>query len=361
MFEKDDQEISQIIERALEAVLSGEVTLDEFVAQHPEHAAAIRAELDMALLVNSYSEQVKPRPGFIPASRKRLLTRISQEASTRGAKRSLFGLIWPRRLVYQLSAALLVLIILLSGTGGMVGLSQSALPGDGLYPIKRTSEQVAYSFTFRDVDRVSVSAAYAERRLDEAEALIEKEDYEDIASTIQVFEQQVDQTVTLFENVSDSKAKEKITLADSIKKEFNTHAEVLDKLQSSAPEEVRGSLKHAETTAMLGAMSVEEETRNIVDPTATPQPTVTTTPTDLPEPTVTNTPPPPTATPVVEETQQEKTTEEEPTDDPSDGRITKTPRPTNENRPEKPTPKEPPEQKPPKPEPKPERTKNKSN
>lgn len=355
MFDRDDQEISQIIEEGLEAVLSGEETLESFIAQHPEHAAAIRAELELAVMLVSYKEQVKPRAGYLPASRKRLLTRIQQEASERGAKRSLLGFNWSRRLVFQLSAALIVLIIFLSGTGGVVAMAQSALPGDSLYAIKRTSEQVAYTFTLDEVNRVAVSTAFAERRIIEAEALMEKEDYREVPSTIQTYEQQIGQAVTLLEKVNDNRREEKKVVAESLKKNLNDHVKALGKLQNGAPEEVRGSLQHAETTAMLGVISVEEETRELIGPTDTQQPTGTQTPTDIPNPTMTNTPPAPTDTPAVEETLEESTIEEPA--GPPEKKITKTPRPTNENRPEKPTPNTKPEEKPPKPE----KTKNKNN
>src|SRR5512133_1662498 len=139
---------------------------------HMDQAEAIRPELEAATWLFSREEQVKPRPGFVTASRKRVVDRIQREASEGSAKHAFFGFTWPKQLAFRWMAVVMIVVMLLSSTGGLVSASQGTLPDDGLYAIKRLSEEVTYNLTFSSVERVKYSAKLADRRIDELAALI---------------------------------------------------------------------------------------------------------------------------------------------------------------------------------------------
>ena len=124
----------------------------------------LRPELEGALWLISQRQEVEARPGFVIASRKRVMERIKTEARSQGAKHSLFGFAWPKQHVFQWAAGAAIILFLLLGTGGVVTISQSSLPGDGLYAVKRISENVSYTVTLNQVQRVQLSAQFAERR-----------------------------------------------------------------------------------------------------------------------------------------------------------------------------------------------------
>lgn len=111
----------------------------------PEFSASLRASLlaeaDTALLV-------QPRPTRSPAAPSRT-----------------------RR--FRLAVAGLALV---GGVGSVGALAQAAVPGDLLYPIKRTIESGRSVFTFGDEASGRQLLAYATERLDEAAELAERSD-----------------------------------------------------------------------------------------------------------------------------------------------------------------------------------------
>lgn len=69
----------------------------------------------------------------------------------------------------------IVLIVAILGTGiGGAYASQSALPGDLLYPIKTTTEKARIILTINENKKNELQLRFAERRLEEAEKLAEK-------------------------------------------------------------------------------------------------------------------------------------------------------------------------------------------
>jgi hypothetical protein len=290
----------------------------------------------VALWLVSRKEQVAPRAGFVAASRRRVVSRIQEEARNSGAKRSIFGFVWPQKIAYQWVAALLALVIFFSGTGGLVTFAQGALPGDSLYSVKQASETVAMAVTVNEVKKVELSASFTERRADEVALLITRGSVDQVDNALQAFEKQVSQTVTMLQDVDNAGAHEKKVLAVAVRDHLTEQAGKLNELQAIASDELRGQLETASNLTILGATLAGEEAEKIFDPTETPTVTPTITPSASPSPS-----PVPTDTPVPVPSETEIVGEkiEDPSlvPDPSDPtrKVTKTPRPTNDNRPTK--------------------------
>lgn len=333
MFDKDDQEISQRIDAALAAVLSGKATIEQVLARDPDHAAVLRPELEAALWLISQKEQVAPRSGFVASSRKRVLGKIKQEARDRGAKRAFFGFMWPRNTAFQWVAALVVIVILLSGvTGGLVTVSAKALPGESLYPVKRASEEAALALTLNSFRRVELSEQYTQRRLDEVSTLVEQGKTDNLAATLESFVDQTNQTVTLLDNANDNQPHQKKMLALEINKNLAQHAAELQNLNGTAgiTPEISQELGIAESTALNGSAAAAAVAQKILDPTETPTPTLEPTLTASPTPDITDTPSgkdPTKKTPPG----QDKNPSVQPGNIP-DPKPTHTPKPTNDNR-----------------------------
>ena len=339
MFDKDEQEISQIIEMGLDAILSDRMTLEQFLAQHPDLVAEIRPELETAVWLVSRQEQVHTRPGFVPASKKRVLERIKQEASSQDAKHGFLGFLLPRFGV-RWAPALVAAIIVLSSTGGLLSAAQGSLPGDQLYTVKRISEQVAEGITFNEMQRVELNSQYTGRRLDEAAALITGGKYEAAEPALDVFEQQGSRTVELLEGVSNQQLKTKEALAAAVEEDFLEQANRLQAMQAVSPAEMQGRLAQAQTASMQNARFAgnvgDEIHQSTATPTATPTTTFTATITTEPSqtPTVVET-----KAPAKEKTSQpnaknmeDGTVSASPT---PPGHVINTPRPTNVHRPTK--------------------------
>ena len=127
----------QLIE-ALDALDQGE-TLDAILARHPESAAALRPMLATASALPAFrmapseAQKMKSRQAF-----------LQQGAALRQAaqRRPALGFV-PR--LATLFAALSITLAVMGG--GAVAASGSALPGDPLYGLKRTVENVRLTFT----------------------------------------------------------------------------------------------------------------------------------------------------------------------------------------------------------------------
>ena len=256
--------------------LSDRMTLEQFLAEHADLEAEIRPELETAVWLVSRQEQVHTRPGFVPASKKRVLERIKQEASSQDAKHGFLGFLLPRFGVHW-APALVAAIIVLSSTGGLLSAAQGSMPGDQLYTVKRISEQVAAGITFNEMQRVELNSQYTGRRLDEAAALITGGKYEAAEPALDAFEQQGSRTVELLEGVSNHQLKTKEALAAAVEEDFLQQANRLQAMQVVSPAEMQGRLAQAQAASMQNARFAGNIEDEIHQSTATPSPTPTTT------------------------------------------------------------------------------------
>ncbi len=348
MFDQDDQEISEILETGLEAVLSGSATVEQVLAQHPEQAAILRSEFESALWLVSQRDQVSPRAGFVRASRTRVIQQIKAESRGSGAKHAFLGMIWPRRAVYQWVAALLILVVIFSGTNGVVSAAYNTLPGDTLYPVKTLTEQVVYSLTFSEARRVALNAQYTEERLNEVTALMQAGKYQAVTETLQSFDQQVSQSTRVLETGQQLQGHQKKTTAENLEKQLNQHSQQLAKLENSAPGNLKSAFQQAQQHTLLNAGQAAKVAKDTVDPEATETPVPTATESDTPTPVITETPEPSKTAKVKDQGPDDRATADSLKSNAAEKEIkpTHTPKPTNENRPVKP---EQPDPKPPKP------------
>jgi hypothetical protein len=337
VFERNEQEISQIIEENLGAVLSGKTSLNEVLQRYPQHETGLRQELEAALWLSSRRDEVKLRPGFLATSRKRVLDRIKEEASSRDGKHSVFAVGWPRQgLVFRWAAALVVVVLLLSGLGGAMAFAQGSLPGQELYPVKRAGETITYDLAVRNERRVELNIHFTGRRLQELETLVASGKMTYVEPTLLEYNREVNQAVSTLQEVSNSKTTEKLVLAEMLTEDLAKKADRLSGMTASVPKEFQDQFVDARDLTLNGAftaLDVSSEMNELIGtstPTWTTIPTLTVTVTS----TITSTAVPTnTVRPVMEE-QSAKVT---PTFTPEHGirKATLTPRPTNPNRPSK--------------------------
>jgi hypothetical protein len=256
-----EQEFSQVVEKSLEAIRSGGTTLEAILARYPQFSQQLRTEIEIAMWLTSRQNEFSPRPGFVAASRKRVVSRIQNETSTSGqhGKRASLGLFWPKRLMLQLSTALAIFVLLLLTTVGGVSASQSAVPGDNLYSIKRISEDIQYTLTFNQASRSRLSLVYSSRRLEEVEVLIARGQYEQVAQVLSDFEYKVNQSVLLLEEVSGSNGnKPDVELAGNIEDQLSRQTVRLEYLLGIAPESAHAGLMRALAVSQHGAETADE-------------------------------------------------------------------------------------------------------
>ena len=180
------------LNECLEALSSGQRTLEECLAMYPDDAQRLEPALRTAMLLSSVltpqprpefatsarerflsvtgsrlqeSLSFEPRPSFVMAARQRFLAAAQRMMQERKPARWLPAL----RMAQFASAAATVVFL---GLGSFaVTTSADALPGDWRYPVKRTVEDIRYTFTFGEGARRGLDIKYTQERLNEIERM----------------------------------------------------------------------------------------------------------------------------------------------------------------------------------------------
>jgi cell division septation protein DedD len=139
-------------------------SIDEVLARYPNDAAQLRPILETTALLPTF--RMEPSEAMKMKSRQSFL---NQAAAARIApQRRRIGLM-PRLLTSFVAVALICIVL----GGGAVAASGSALPGDPLYGVKRTVENVRLSLTTDNAARAALTGQFEGIRRDEANALLD--------------------------------------------------------------------------------------------------------------------------------------------------------------------------------------------
>ena len=302
---------NEALDACLEMIRSDQESIEGLLARYPEFAEELRPQLEAAQWLFAHKVAVEPRPGFVKASRSRLVERIRQEKQQK-------PLTWRERLQLRLPvqrvvpvAFVMILMLSLFVSGTVVSTSQRALPGDQLYGVKRTLEGLALATSLDKATDAELQIRFVEERLAEVTALIVNEQYEEATATLLEYEEQLDQAFASLENLKDKDINRAKRLASQLEMITVSYRSILAALADTIP----SSFQEALTRAIIVSNIAENRTQvfaYIAPPTPTP---VFFSPTPLPA-TAT---PPRTArpTPTLPPTERVEPTDE-PTDVPTD-------------------------------------------
>ncbi|MDF1499066.1 MAG: DUF5666 domain-containing protein [Anaerolineales bacterium] len=158
--------LHDLFEECLAELEAGK-SLSEIMAAHPEAHQELEPLLRVAMQLSS-RQSSDPRPQAVQRSRVRMLARA---AELREPEKAGGFLTWLPRSAFALMAAAFVLII--SGYG-LFSASAQALPGDLLYPIKRSAESLRLEITANKQAREVLEEQFAELRTGEVFRLLEE-------------------------------------------------------------------------------------------------------------------------------------------------------------------------------------------
>jgi len=308
-----NREFDEALQSCLDLIRGGRETIDSVVARYPEYAEELRAQLNIATWLSSASSSLDPRPGFVSASRRRLVSRIQQESRPPVA----VPLTWGERFQQFFSAQklapvafVLVLMLGLFVSGTVVSASQKALPGDDLYSVKLTLEQLALATSLDEKSDAELQIQFVENRLTEVQALIVEERFDEVAETIQESTEQISKTLEIIQTVSEENRFLAADLAAQLDGILVEQKSILAVLTQNAPETVSANIYRVWFVSEVVKLTAENIANIVppppappptatptVAPTSTPRPRPTLAPTQPPAPTPTKTRRPPTAVP----------------------------------------------------------------
>jgi hypothetical protein len=152
-------DFDEILEQCLDKIASGESTLEECLARNPNHAVQLEPVLITADRLKR-GRAVTPSPFFAARLRSELMQKTQA-----APRRSIFPFLFQRM---TFNVAILLLIFVLTSTA----FAQLALPGETLYGLKLTSENVWRVVT---TDPVGTDLQISQRRINEYVAVSKDE------------------------------------------------------------------------------------------------------------------------------------------------------------------------------------------
>ena len=166
-------QIEQIFNDCLDAVMSGRSTIAECLERYPEFAA----ELEGLLLTSvgiSKAASIAPPPGAKMRIRVALNERMAEISDRKAGLKPFWRFGWANAVVS------VVLGLSIAG-GGVAYAASQAMPDQALYPLKLDLEQAMVSLTFSSDAKVQLYAALNDRRVGEIVYLAYKGDSQGIA------------------------------------------------------------------------------------------------------------------------------------------------------------------------------------
>lgn len=140
--------------------------LDSALARFPEHAGELRPILETAIKARSMAPD-EPSPDAVKRSRARVLQRAAGlRESKAGARRRVIPAFSRLAISFALTA------LFLASGAGLVNVSASALPGENLYPVKRSWENIRLFFIFDPQLREMMRDEFENERLHEVNELL---------------------------------------------------------------------------------------------------------------------------------------------------------------------------------------------
>lgn len=149
--------------------------LDDCLAHHPEFADELRPLLSLA---RDLGQVPMPRARLqVKAThQKKMLATIDRQFPARahrpGPLNRLCHLLAPRFTLRWAAVLAAVLVLLLNSGWWSVTIAAHSLPGDLLYPVKRTSEQIRLSLTFDPAAKEQLDTQLVQERLHETQQVL---------------------------------------------------------------------------------------------------------------------------------------------------------------------------------------------
>ncbi len=164
-----------VMEICLQELENG-TDLETVLARYPDLASELRPVLKASFKARTRSGAVSsPSLEVVRRGRAKLLQHASEMREQKAAPRKRMIPIFQRLAIsFTLTA-----FFLASGTG-LVGASSSALPGENLYPVKRTWEDLRLFFTFDPDRKEFLESEFESERLDEVGELLAEGRHETI-------------------------------------------------------------------------------------------------------------------------------------------------------------------------------------
>lgn len=293
---RSNKEFEEILSQCLELVESGQEPVDKVLARYPDLVEKLRPPLEAASWLLTMRTVLDPRPGFVAASRKRMVkhfqagdtTVLAPLPSNRWA-----GLapLFQRKMVAQIAMlATVTAILLLVGVYSFSFMLKNTIPGEALYGTKLAQERLTLALSLTEAGDTRWRIEFVHRRLDEIQKMIINGQDQHLEETVALYQQQLDQVVADIETTAQTNQELAYTFSNYLQRVISDPTESLRVLLGSVitkdnDEILRvlaitdSELDQLEALGMFAPPSSTATATRTATLTRTPKPTSTLTPT----------------------------------------------------------------------------------
>jgi hypothetical protein len=179
---------------------------------------------------------------------------------------SLFRLPSPRQVMIALLIALLVVynVVVYTGISTIVAASQKALPGDSLYSVKLTVEDIQLAMTFDNAGKLSKHLDYAGFRVDETAALVNLQRLAQVPDTLAAFEKQVQLVSATYDLLVKENAARAQTLGRDVQTALAGYSAKLADVRVVAGDNLKPMIEHAISLSNLSRQAVSDSLQRLL-------------------------------------------------------------------------------------------------
>jgi hypothetical protein len=284
----------ELVTHCLHALASNQETLDTILDRYAAGDADLRARLRTALVLTASKGQYEPRPGFVAASRSRLVERIRREQALQAAQpqslaarlAAFFGYLrqQPRLAVVLVIVIFLVFSASLTGRATLTATAVS-IPGDAVYPAKLFLEDSRLAVSVSETGDARLRMQFAGRRLVELDSLLKTQRYQLAVPTLDNYKFQLNEAVRLLQVMVARNAPAAGRLAESFASSVATYQEQLTSLAEKAPVDLQPNFSLALAVSQNGSIAVQDvldqvDRLQMLTSTQTATPSLTVSPVD---------------------------------------------------------------------------------
>ena len=273
--------LEDLLAQCLDDLAKGS-SVEECLARYPQWRDELKPLLLTAQRIHT-APRVVPSPAFRQVARTRMLNLIQAEAPVEHRSRGVVQVYVHRILqpflniptmARHLSAPILASLLLVASMiigGGVVYASGDSLPGDILYPVKLTTEQVQLTLSLYETGDAQLHLKFAGERVREAVELAARSKIEGVDTPINRYVRQMITVCEIVEKQAE-RGEHSTSLGLLLLDDLVDHQMALARLRERLPEEAGLALQEA----MVASGAVQERVLEVIkerEPAPMPEPT----------------------------------------------------------------------------------------
>ncbi len=241
------KKIEDILAQCLEDIKAGRATMADCLTIYPAQRQQLEPLLRIAVSIQEPPD-IKPSHAFKVRARVHLMEHIH-------ARRAVIKWPWfrytgqvkpiPYKRRFNMVSIIVAVVLAISALGGGTAYaSQGSLPGDILYPVKLSTEQVRQVLATNDTAKAELYLTFANSRVEEVTALVERGRPEKADIAVNGYDKAIAMAIEKMEKASDKG----LGIADTSEEVASAtlkHLEVLEGLLETVPDEAKPAIEKA--------------------------------------------------------------------------------------------------------------------